>query len=229
MKENQTSAASWIKKGLKLRQQKKHTEAVEAFEKALQIDTKNDEIWCNLGISLIYNDMFETVVDYLCDYLVILADSQFKPTLYSVSKNDIDRYEKAIEAFNKAIEINANNVTAWIHKIIVFNRLGRYMDAMECVNKAMSNATTSNNAELLYNAGICMMLTSISYQSDISPAIDMLNMAAEIDPQNYDAWLLKSVALYKLGKASEAITSFDKALAIKPNYWRAENCKRKIQ
>jgi tetratricopeptide (TPR) repeat protein len=40
----------------------------------------------------------------------------------------------------------------------------------------------------------------------------------EIDPNNKEAYYLKGSSLDKIGRYSEAIASFDKAITIDPNY-----------
>ena len=53
---------------------------------------------------------------------------------------------------------------------------------------------------------------------EIDPAkkVEYYTKVLEIDPENFDAWFNKGLALVDLGRYSEAIECFDKALEIEP-------------
>lgn len=51
--------------------------------------------------------------------------------------NDLDRFEEALVAFDKAIEINPNRGDIWTFKGISLGRLGRTEDAFAAFDKAI--------------------------------------------------------------------------------------------
>lgn len=49
--------------------------------------------------------------------------------------------------------------------------------------------------------------------------------AAEIDPENYEAWFNQGRILSKLERKREALTAYDTAIAIEPDHYAAWNNK----
>lgn len=62
--------------------------------------------------------------------------------------------DKALELFNKAIEINPVYATTWHNKANCLDELGRHGEAVECYNKAIE--IDPYHAETWYNKGISL-------------------------------------------------------------------------
>lgn len=62
--------------------------------------------------------------------------------------------EKALELFNKAIEINPVYATSWHNKANCLDELGRHNEAVECYDKAIE--MDPYHAETWYNKGISL-------------------------------------------------------------------------
>jgi len=50
--------------------------------------------------------------------------------------NDLGRYEEALEALEKTLEIDPQYANAWYNKGAVLEELGRYEEAQVCYDKA---------------------------------------------------------------------------------------------
>ena len=50
---------------------------------------------------------------------------------------ELGSYETAIDAFNKLIELNPQNASAWYGKGLVLNELGSYETAIDALNKSI--------------------------------------------------------------------------------------------
>ena len=61
------------------------------------------------------------------------------------------KYEKAIECYDKALEINPNYAEAWNNKGVALSKLRRYEEAIECFNRALK--INQNDAEAWNNKG----------------------------------------------------------------------------
>jgi tetratricopeptide (TPR) repeat protein len=48
---------------------------------------------------------------------------------------DLGEYERAIECYNKAIELNSEDVVVWFGKGKACYKLGRYKEAIDCFGK----------------------------------------------------------------------------------------------
>ncbi len=121
-----------------------------------------------------------------------------------------NKYEEAIEAIDKALEINPSDNIALKIKDIVLATLGKYEEALEVLNKALE-----------INPVNCYALTSkgkvLAKLGKYEEAIEVFNKVLEINPVNYYALVNKGVLLIHLGKIKEALETFNKALEIDPN------------
>ncbi|CAD8045608.1 unnamed protein product [Paramecium primaurelia] len=52
--------------------------------------------------------------------------------------NNLNKYQEAIECYDKAISINPKNDLAWSNKGWALNSLNKYQEAIECYDKAIS-------------------------------------------------------------------------------------------
>ncbi|MCX9085671.1 MAG: tetratricopeptide repeat protein [Candidatus Methanoperedens sp.] len=84
-------------------------------------------------------------------------------------------YNKAIEAYNKAIAINPNYKYAWINKGNAFDKLGLHSKAIEAYNKAI--VIDPNDKDAWYNKGIALM-----YLGEDDKAIEAFDKVIALDP-----------------------------------------------
>ncbi len=87
------------------------------------------------------------------------------------------KYEEALEAFNKAIEINPKDDNALSSKGAMLGTLGRHEEALEAFNKAIE--INPKNDDALSNKGI-----ALGYLGRHEEALEAYNKAIEIKPKN---------------------------------------------
>ena len=109
------------------------------------------------------------------------------------------RYEEAIEAFDKAIEIDPQFEADRIAKDLPVYMLG------------LQNATESHNATEWYIIG-----QPLEMQGKHAEAIEAYDEAIRMDPEFAQAWSDKGSALVELNRSEEAIEAYNKALEIDP-------------
>ena len=114
------------------------------------------------------------------------------------------KYEKAIECYDRALEINQNYAEAWYSKGYALYRLGRYKEAIGCYDRALK--INQNYVEALNNKGV-----ALSKLRRYEEAIECYDKALEINPNYAEAWYNKGNVLDKLGKYEEAVKLKGKA------------------
>ena len=126
---------------------KEYDKAIEAFEKAIEINPKKDEAYYNMGNA--YNDKKE--------YDKAIEINPKKDEAYynmGNAYNDKKEYDKAIEAFEKAIEINPKDAKAYYNMGYAYNDKKEYDKAIEAYKKAVKinpkDAYAYNNLFELY-------------------------------------------------------------------------------
>lgn len=121
----------------------------------------------------------------------------------------LGKYQEAINALDRALEIDPKARVAWFCKGGALYNLCKYQEAITAFDKTIEidpKATDAWN----YKGG------SLANLGKYQEAVMAYDKALEIDPKNTNGWYYKGVALANLGKHLEAITAYDKALEIDP-------------
>lgn len=124
-----TSAGGWFDEGTALYNLGRYNESIEAFNRAIELDPKNEEIWNNYGLDLYslyrYDEAikaYEKAIEINASY----ADAwNNKGAALAVQ----GEYEKALEAFDKATKIDPGYAKAWNNKGKALRLLNRDSEA----------------------------------------------------------------------------------------------------
>jgi tetratricopeptide (TPR) repeat protein len=143
---------------------------------------------------------------------------------YELSLNGSD--EEALQAYEKALQIDPENSLAWINKANVLYRLNRTSESSQAYRKALE--ITDNmieadprNATLWLGKGILH-----NNVGDIEEAVAALDNASKIDPKDDMAWKMKGVLLARdLQRYDDAVEAYDAALQINPEDGEVWNLK----
>jgi tetratricopeptide (TPR) repeat protein len=117
-------------------------------------------------------------------------------------------YSEAIRRYDKAIEIDPNNASAWTNKGLALAKIGKHNGAIECFDKALG--IDPNNVLAWTNKGY--VLHGLGKYKE---AIEYYDKALQVDPNNVLALNIKGAALNKLGRHKEA-----KELTQKKQGWK---------
>lgn len=202
------SAESWYNKGQKLDMNGSYKEAIKAYDKALEIDSTNGNIWKDKGYSL--------------------------GSLATFDKN-LSEFNESLRAFDKAIELIPANDTrnlalAWEGKAISLNNMGNVLgdmgnqedakgkreQAVDAYDKAIELDPSFTGLEAqLYRAGV---IFDLGMYNESVAAYDKLIEAMPADDTQYTSmvWADKGSVLEKMGRKEEALKAFDKAIELNP-------------
>ncbi|MDK2790952.1 MAG: hypothetical protein PWP15_1461 [Methanothermococcus sp.] len=154
---------------------------------------------------------------------------------------NLGNYKEAIKCYDKALELNPNNIMAKNNKNKVLEKLkeneklGKINNLISKGNNAIDNkdyepALKYYNEALKIDPNITSIWNNkgltLHYLGRYSEAIECYNKALELDPNNTIAWCNKGSSLYELNKYIEAIKCYDKALEIDPNNEYAKEMKK---
>ncbi len=126
--------------------------------------------------------------------------------------------EEALECYGKALSLDSNYVVTLMNLMSLNCELGRYDEAYQWCERL--NALKSGDERFLLEKAL---LEAREGRVDI--ALTTLDTLLEIDGELEGVWNLKGVVLYSLLQKDEAISCFEKALAIRPDYAIAWNNK----
>lgn len=201
------------------------------FEKAREY---NDDPSLLLQIANCYEmaNQKEKALDVLKEYSELVPDNQdIKKKIENLRENDepdsdeiynnkcltlinLNRFNEAIECYDKALKINPNNVKAWNNKAFALHNLNRLDEAIECYDKSLE--IDPNFISSLRNKAFALRTLN-----RLDEAIECYDKVLKIDPNDFGVWNNKAFSLHELNRSYEAIECYDKALKINPNYFEA--------
>jgi len=122
----------------------------------------------------------------------------------------LGRYDEALRAIDRALDINPHNEVAWLNKGNAFTKLGRLIDALRCFNAAIKvnpayEVAWNNKGNALARLG------------KFDEALGCYERALDIDARYRGAWVNMGFVLTKLGRFDEAASCADRALGLEPS------------
>ena len=120
-------------------------------------------------------------------------------------------YEKAVQCYDRALEIDPKGADVWNNKGVALKNLGHYDEAVQCYDRALE--VDPKYARAWLNKSV-----ALGNLGRYGKAVQCYDRALEVDPKDADAWYSKGVALDALGRYDEAVPCYDRALEIDPKY-----------
>ncbi len=127
-----------------------------------------------------------------------------------------NRYEDAIAAYDRALQIQPDLADTWNNRGVVLTRMQRYQEAIASYEEATK--IRANYPDAWNNRGV-VLLELQKYQE----AIACYEQAIQAKPDYADAWNNRGVAFSKMQQYEQAVISYNQALQIKNNYTDAWN------
>ena len=189
--------------------------AVELIEEALRIDPQQARAHCNLGAAL--QDLGRTDAA-LAGYEAALRLDPGYALAWDNRGNTLRRLGRladALDSYERALGIAPALSDAWCHRAIALHDLGRHADAAASAEQAL--ATRPAYADAFVALGHA--LQALDRHAD---SVDAYDSALALAPQA-DTWCARGAALKKSGDLAAALHSYERALAVRPDYALAEH------
>jgi tetratricopeptide (TPR) repeat protein len=151
---------------------------------------------------------------YLVRSTTELKESAINYFNIAYSFGEKGEHVKAIENYDKAIDLDPKYEKAWYNKGWNLSELGRREEAIACYDKAIDLDPKYEKA--WYNKG-----WELSQLGRREEAIACYDKAIELNPRYEQAWYGKGYELGQLGRYEEAIACYDKAIELNPKYEKA--------
>ena len=212
------SARGWIQKGNALFYQGRYIEAIQCYDRAIEIDSNYADAWNNKGVSLNILGRYEEALDATNE--AIELDLQYPDAWNNkgVALNNLGRYEEALNATNKAIELYPEYSEAWNNRGASLNNLGRYEEALEAVNRSIE--LDPQYPDSWSNKG-----ASLNNLDRYEEALLSIDKAIELNASMPEAWNNRCVSMNKMGRYEEALEAADRAIELNGNMSEAWNNK----
>ncbi|HXG67773.1 MAG TPA: tetratricopeptide repeat protein [Blastocatellia bacterium] len=123
---------------------------------------------------------------------------------------DSGEYEKAIEAYRQALQLNPDSTDAWYHLGMAYSSLGRYKEAVEAYSRAIRRKP--DYAAAHFNLG-----HAYSNLKQYDNAIKAFQQAIQYEPDNLEAYFALGYAYFDSGRDEKAAATFEEAIRRKPD------------
>jgi tetratricopeptide (TPR) repeat protein len=203
------NSQSWYNKGFDLYNLGRFEEAIEYFNKALELNSEFSNAWTAKGSSLNSLCRFPEAIE--CFNKALNLNPKDSNAWYNKAQSleSLGHLDESIECFNKVLEINPLDDVTWSNKAGILERLARYEEAIKCSNRALE--LNLKNVDAWYNKG-----ASLGMLSRFSEAIICYDNALKLNSQDWQSWANKGVSLNRLGRFEEAIECCNRALELNP-------------
>ena len=159
------------------------------------------------GISseTIYNDLHGFIKNH------DIHESAYTAFYRGLTYQNTGKYDKAIEQYDKSIELNPNYANAYNNRGTAKNSLGQHVEAIADYDEVIR--LNPDHALAYTNRGVAK--DSLREHKD---AITDYNQAIRLKPDYAEAYNNRGVTKNGLGQHEKAIEDYDKAIRLNPDY-----------
>ena len=207
--------------GDKLFDQGSFSDALIEYCRALSMNSKSAKILTNIGAIRALDNPAEGLS------ILDLAETLQKDDLTSFNRGIIlakmGQFEQSLQAYTNAVNLGNRTPRCLFERGLSFSGLGRWQEAETDFTEALRQ-DSKNPRYMLFLA------IAKGNINDYPAALELLEKAILIQPENAQNYYMKAIALGALGRAkSEVLHSLDKALSIDPQYQAALLLKAKVK
>lgn len=133
---SQGDESYWFNRGNELLSSGQYLEALDSYDRAIEIISKDSDAWNNRGLALASLKRYE---DALKSFDKAGALNPSHPDAWynkGMVLCALGLFEDAVWSFDKALEINPRNAHAWHNKGVALSRLGRGAEARFAISCA---------------------------------------------------------------------------------------------
>jgi len=217
----EATAAYWSQLGDSYVMNNSLQEAVEAYDRAVEIEPENESVWISKSLSyLILSQQASRVALNITDRkLERNPQDALAWQSRGVALSGLERAEEAAMSFEKAVEIydqelknHQENVTAWWFKAENLANLGRSEEALPAYEKVIDLGGDRTPDAWFAKASILMR------QGRYNESLVAYDKIIELQPDDYLGWLGKAYLLTSMGNSTGAEEALDMARSLGYKY-----------
>jgi len=203
-----------LRKGFTFLTLSKHSEAMEYFDKMLEIAPENPEAWNDKGVCLSSLGDHEGAVKCFEKALELNPDYPQAWANIAAACISLGRYDEAMGLCDRSIEAKADWAEAWANKGICLERKNRFEEALRCFDVAIEKDHT-------YWKAWINKATLLSMMNNPESALDCCKEAIAINPREPILWKTEGDILTGLGRYAESVDCYDRVLQLDPKHVEA--------
>ncbi|MGB9802614.1 MAG: tetratricopeptide repeat protein [Desulfofundulus sp.] len=193
--------------GLAASKMGRHEEALEYYQRAQAGGLNNAEIMNNKGYSFSHLGRYEEAI--AC-YELAKEMCPGDPTVLSNLASCYHRahlYQKALSCYENALRCNSNDSTTLNNYALCLDELGRCEEALQLYDRALR--VDPDNQIILLNKAACLVKLKC-----YNEAISICDQILARQPCCPETWGMRGNVLNEMGRISEAVECYNRALGI---------------
>lgn len=206
---NQYSEA-FYNKGISCFQNQEFEEAVENFNRAIQIDSLNYHYYYNIGLAYIKLEDYRAAVESFNSAISINPKDADSFQNLGIAHLSLKQYYEAVQAYQKAMEINPDDYESYNNLGIANLYIGRNEEA--CLNFTKASELNPDDASVIANLAYSYM--NAGSLEDTEKAKELYLKAISLNYRDEEAYFNLGNIYLKQNKIKEAEEFFKKALEI---------------
>ncbi|MBT3209334.1 MAG: tetratricopeptide repeat protein [Bacteroidetes bacterium] len=210
IKKHKNSPEAWSNRAYAFFEMKEYQKALNDYNKAIRLDSKNYQFYLNRGITFTQARDYKNAIQDYNKALTLAPDNAELYLNRGNVKNFQGKPEEAIKDFNIAIEKDRNNPKTWLSRGAINANLGKHNDAISDFNIVINLSPLDPVAYM--NRGL-----SFARQGDFRNAIVDFNKSIEIEPKLAQSYINRGFSYYNQQNYHAAIKDYNKALTLNPN------------
>jgi protein O-GlcNAc transferase len=209
--DNFDAAKTLFVEGLRHIQDKEYEQAEGKLRSALELVPHRISTLTNLSAVLIKLKKYDEAEKVLQDILAIDKTAAQAWLNYGlIEKEKSSNYPRAMEHFDKALEIDPDYPEAWLNKGVALYGLGRHQEAIDSYRKAIAIRPD-------YADGYCNLGNALQWFNRMDEALASYDEAIKLDPGHAHAFQGRGEALGRLNRLEDALASFEAGIKISAN------------
>jgi serine/threonine protein kinase len=220
----QASSSSAYEKcleGDQLLKQQQYSQALHAYEEALNLDPLNFHAWNGKGTALYSQGNYKKAYDAYQRATEIDAENPVVWVSAGLALNRLKRFSQSLVHFERALSIDPSYVAAWNGKGDAQLDMNMPEEAIESYEMALHYDSQSFQA---WNG----LGNARSILRDYSGAVEAYERALMANPRSAVAWCNKAEALMRHGHTRAALDALNEATELDRSYTRAWTLKAEV-
>jgi tetratricopeptide (TPR) repeat protein len=208
MPEGGANALEWLNWGNLQWRIGKYQEAVNAFERAIELEPDFYQAYYAKGVALYGQEKYRQAIVAFERASLINANIYEIWRLKAVTLQTMKKYPEALTAVEAAIRLNPTDAVLYIYRGTILSDLERYREAKDTYTKAIALNPTYFAYSFRGDAYFQLR--------DYPKAFADYNKLVELQPNSFMSYLGRGNAYFALGEEKAALADFNKFLELAP-------------
>jgi tetratricopeptide (TPR) repeat protein len=205
------SPKEYLRWGKAFDDEKRYMEAIPQYEKALQLDEKDQAAWKQIGQAQANLKNDSKAIESYQKITELDPYDRSNYIYWGYALHSQSKFAEAIKQYKKALELNPDDASTHTSLGWALHEQQKYNEAIEQYHKATEITPAYTLA--WRNWGV-----ALAAQKSFDEAIEQYKKAIDLDPENVDLYLDWGNALEEQGRRAEAIKVCEKAIQINQDF-----------